>query len=854
MKDFSYQEASDSERELALEELLAIEKSALITQNDPTEKFLELSTNDSNGDKILRLKPGENPFQELSDNEFMYLGVKRTMLRDGDHLYMSPFTEEEAEPFSMDSIKENGWPDVIHNGRETWIAFVMIDIMNPEPQGTFTAHYIDAEGVEVLNVTHVYNPPSSSTNKEETGSTSEEKQSESKTDTAPKVEEGEEDERRIVYEKSVENEHTHNNTGYIFKRANGEPITDASEVRKFIKAQKKSDDPEISKQFKEDFPVAREGTTAGFNAPTLEIEGYAPKYYSMLGNPRWGMEDEEPVKKEPTEDTDFIGSYVNNKSAKVNVPNGIILHDTPDTDDPLYEQIKRSDFKDDFLLKKGSKLEIIAKSNKDNPGWVMVRDENNMVGWIEERYVTETEPTDVLSQFTGKMYLVKKGDGLSEVLLNEISAKDLAGEDIRDYALAFFLLNKDDVNFTSYMTSYYEEDKNNYFDPDKADARRNFKSIKLIEGTTVRIPTRAFLEKAKADGLIKTRSEEQQMFIDFANYGEAFLEGIYDGFVTSAQDFAEGIWELIESIFSGEILEQFKQMWAAIKELIKDPSQIIALFKDLVADFETKWNNPNQLEAWHFRGEVLGQIIFEVVMALVGIGAAKLLGELKKLGKLGDMITSMEKKISKVKSKVTPKLPKKRPDTNKKGDLAFSPVKDKDKTLKETFDKKKADFEEQFEKDLLDKTSDLIKDRAEALKRYKARGGKMSQSKWELKYNTLAKNRKIGKIGEDTFESFMNGYKPDFGIDAGQGTRYIDNIKPNTKTAREIKTGRVKLTKSIKKQIDNDFDILVNELSSKVRKVEWHFLDGADDKVKKYIEKKIKDNNLGSDAIKYIEY
>jgi hypothetical protein len=130
----------------------------------------------------------------------------------------------------------------------------------------------------------------------------------------------------------------------------------------------------------------------------------------------------------------------------------------------------------------------------------------------------------------------------------------------------------------------------------------------------------------------------------------------------------------------------------------------------------------------------------------------------------------------------------------------------------------------------------------------------MPKGKWEIKYNTLAKNRKIGKIGEDTFESFMNGYKPDFGIDAGQGTRYIDNIKPNTKTAREIKTGRVKLTKSIKKQIDNDFDILVNELSSKVRKVEWHFLDGADDKVKKYIEKKIKDNNLGSDAIKYIEY
>lgn len=121
-------------------------------------------------------------------------------------------------------------------------------------------------------------------------------------------------------------------------------------------------------------------------------------------------------------------------------------------------------------------------------------------------------------------------------------------------------------------------------------------------------------------------------------------------------------------------------------------------------------------------------------MALIGIGAANLLNKLKKIGKLGKMITSMESKVSKVKSAVTPKLPAKRPPTNKKGDLTYSPVKDSDETLKEAFDRKKKNFEDQFEKDLLDETSDLIKDRAAAYLKYKAKGGKMSQAKWEIKY------------------------------------------------------------------------------------------------------------------------
>lgn len=188
-----------------------------------------------------------------------------------------------------------------------------------------------------------------------------------------------------------------------------------------------------------------------------------------------------------------------------------------------------------------------------------------------------------------------------------------------------------------------------------------------------------------------------------------------------------------------------------------------------------------------------------------------------------------------------------------KKDSSFVSVKDTDETIKEAFDRKKKKFEEQFEKDLQDEASDLIKDRAAALKRYKDKGGKMSQSKWEIKYNTLYKNRKIGKIGEDTFKDFMDGYKPPKSYKSTGGKdRYIDNFKPNTKTAREIKTGKVNDTKSIRAQIEKDLDILANKDITEIQKIEWHFLDGLDPKLEdRLIEIK---RIIGNDKFDYIDY
>lgn len=832
MKDFLYSDATDSDRELSLEELLLLEKSALITPKSSTEEPLDLSLEEINGVRTLIIKLDAQYYEEWVE------GKNRANL-----IYIVYLNRPENIKAIVKFLFANGF-EVDEQGA-----------LKTEPKAVFSNNKIEdllfnftPEALEKLDIEGI---------KKEIA---EEQQSEPKAASPPL------DERRIIFEKSEENKHQFNNTGYVFKRANGEPITNASEVRKYINQQKKSTDPEISKQFKEDFPVSQKGTSSGQNAPTIEIEGYKYKYYSMLGDPTWGTE-EEPAKTPKTDHAGYIGSYVDNKPAKVTTANGIILHDTPDSNDALYRQIKNSVFKDDFLIKKGGKLEIIARSNKDNPGWVMVRNENNVVGWIEERFIAETKPTDVLARYTSSLYVVKKDEQLAQILLDKVPADDLKSAGIQNFAYAFKLLNAGNSGL------YFEpiqEDIHNYvitydykdIDLDDANTSQLFNSIKLYEGAKIRIPTKAFVEKAKADGLIKQASSDREMFLNMVMFGDTFLGGIYDGFTTAAEDFAQGIWDLVKSIFTGEIFDQLSEMWDFVSNA--SWAEIKDLFTGAVDDFKSKWFNDNLEERWHYRGEVVGQILFEIVLAIFTGGAA-LLSKLGQGTKLGKMVTKLQKGVKNLNSKVPDALRKKLnalPASKKGGSFelkskeegAFVPLKDTDETLKEAFDREKKEFDEQFEKDLNNPASDLIRERAEALARYRAKGGKMAQSTWEIKYNTLAKNRKIGKIGEDTFKEFMDGYKPKFGIETSNGMRYIDNIKPDTKTAREIKTGRVQLSQSIKKQIDNDIDLVINELSSKVRKVEWHFLDGVDDKVKKYIADKIKENKLDPELIKYVEY
>ena len=412
----------------------------------------------------------------------------------------------------------------------------------------------------------------------------------------------------------------------------------------------------------------------------------------------------------------------------------------------------------------------------------------------------------------------------------------------RDYALAFIILNKQDTWYFKATEAYTIEDYiQDIYDPKKQDQRYVYRRIGLNDGAKVKIPNKQFVDQLKAFGAIGERTGDEQALVDFAKAAVPFIEGMYDGFVQAGKDAAQEMWNMLRDLLTGELLEQFKQLYEFFKNA--DAKQLQGLIEGAVGDFDKKWNNTNEEEKWHFRGEITGQILFEVVIAVLTGGSGGALTKLKQIKSLEKTISKFENIVNTAKDKF--KIPDslkeklkiiKGKTPEEKSELSFIGGKNKDETIKEAFDRKKKEFETEFEK-----TKQTPEFRQRLSNAYKKYGGTLSEKEYIDRYETLFKNRKIGKIGEEVFEKFKGGKAKSFKvtIDGKVRTRNVDNFADNV--AREIKTGPLKNTEFIREQIKKDLRIKQLEGVD----IEWHLFNGGDPELIKFMK---------SQGIKIITY
>ena len=128
---------------------------------------------------------------------------------------------------------------------------------------------------------------------------------------------------------------------------------------------------------------------------------------------------------------------------------------------------------------------------------------------------------------------------------------------------------------------------------------------------------------------------------------------------------------------------------------------------------------------------------------------------------------------------------------------------------------------------------------------------RLSLSRFIEKYDILRKNNLKGAKFEEIFQRLAGGIKPDNAIPIGKSWRFVDNLKDGV--ARELKSGRIKLTRSIKKQILKDIDIVERNIL-RINKIEWHTIEGVDDKVLDFILTELKKRRLSPDDFKVIIY
>jgi len=108
------------------------------------------------------------------------------------------------------------------------------------------------------------------------------------------------------------------------------------------------------------------------------------------------------------------------------------------------------------------------------------------------------------------------------------------------------------------------------------------------------------------------------------------LESVWD-LVTGVFDLLELVWKFVSSLVTSYLLSDLKGLWELVKAL-----DLRALTDAGLKAFLDRWNAPDLLRRWHFRGWLVGYAAAEIIMAFAsgGVTVLKWAGKAGKLSKL----------------------------------------------------------------------------------------------------------------------------------------------------------------------------------------------------------------------------
>jgi LysM repeat protein len=147
--------------------------------------------------------------------------------------------------------------------------------------------------------------------------------------------------------------------------------------------------------------------------------------------------------------------------------------------------------------------------------------------------------------------------------------------------------------------------------------------------------------------------------IDLVKLAFSVIEGLIKGLISAVKF----IWDAVASLDIKEVLENLKQLPQLLRELPETARElsksaeaffahladaIAALFKAGLNAFLARWNAPDLLRRWHFRGWIIGYVIAEIALLLLdGIVILKWLGKSAKLAKVLEKFPSIVKLLEK---------------------------------------------------------------------------------------------------------------------------------------------------------------------------------------------------------------
>ncbi len=139
------------------------------------------------------------------------------------------------------------------------------------------------------------------------------------------------------------------------------------------------------------------------------------------------------------------------------------------------------------------------------------------------------------------------------------------------------------------------------------------------------LPPVEYIHKMRQLGELEKRPDFVNVMIEIGRMLQGFITGVGVGFWDAIIETGEDLYNTIVDIFTGEIFNQIADMFKLFME--KGLSGVWDMIKEFgvitLEEVKAAWNNPNPYERGKYFGEIIGMILFEVVLVLLiwGIGS-----------------------------------------------------------------------------------------------------------------------------------------------------------------------------------------------------------------------------------------
>lgn len=373
--------------------------------------------------------------------------------------------------------------------------------------------------------------------------------------------------------------------------------------------------------------------------------GFTGKADGILGEKTW--QKIRALLNTAKVDTGIPSEKAVNFPGKIRAEKGIRLHSSP-----------RPGTEQQTVYPQNAAVTIIATAgNSSEAGWIKIQTKDGKTGWIEEKYIIKLAPNNILDALTKLSYVVpphSKSESLEQLTVRLYPDYNLRiGDDLRTIVHAFSILN--DGN----PAIYYQGGSDTWWrdkvlDRDMAETRKIYASIRMRAGKIVRFPTEAYIDMLKKQHRVGQRPDWKNEAITIGKQIIGFVDGVIAGFTGAGVDLVTGLWDLLKSIFTGEIFrlaydlyKEFKddfinKAWSLLKAIVGEPLE--AIRKDL--------SSPNPMKQFYSIGKIVGYVLFEVVLFILTSGGS-LVGKIGKLQKVQELL-QRSKVLKKIVDKATP--------------------------------------------------------------------------------------------------------------------------------------------------------------------------------------------------------